>query len=149
MNALFYPPRYVLRSRRTVTCLPGTTTNGTVSPSREDPASLEEKQQLPQSILRKYIMYAKQHCVPKLTNIDDAKFVKLYTELRKEAASSGGIQIAPRHIESMIRMAEAHAKMHLRDNVTTEDEDVAMRVVTLVPPCSKKLLRGSTDSIAT
>jgi len=34
-----------------------------------------------------------------------------------------------RHIESMIRMAEASAKMHLRENVRSDDVDLAIRVV--------------------
>lgn len=34
-----------------------------------------------------------------------------------------------RHIESMIRMSEAHARMHLRQHVTQEDVDMAIRVL--------------------
>lgn len=34
-----------------------------------------------------------------------------------------------RHIESMIRMSEAHAKMHLRDFVTDDDLNMAIRVM--------------------
>jgi DNA replication licensing factor MCM2 len=34
-----------------------------------------------------------------------------------------------RHVESAVRMAEAHAKMHLREFVTAEDVDVAIRVM--------------------
>lgn len=34
-----------------------------------------------------------------------------------------------RHIESMIRMAEAHAKMHLRDYVLEDDVNMAIRVM--------------------
>ena len=37
--------------------------------------------------------------------------------------------IAVRHIESMIRMSEAHARMHLRQHVTQEDVDMAIRVL--------------------
>lgn len=33
-----------------------------------------------------------------------------------------------RHIESMIRMSEAHAKMHLRDYVRDDDVNMAIRV---------------------
>lgn len=40
-----------------------------------------------------------------------------------------GIPIAVRHIESMIRMSEAHARMHLRQHVTQEDVDMAIRVL--------------------
>lgn len=34
-----------------------------------------------------------------------------------------------RHIESMIRMAESHAKMHLRDYVLEDDVNMAIRVM--------------------
>lgn len=34
-----------------------------------------------------------------------------------------------RHIESMIRMSESHARMHLRQHVTQEDVDMAIRVL--------------------
>ncbi|KAI7724608.1 hypothetical protein M8C21_015469, partial [Ambrosia artemisiifolia] len=40
-----------------------------------------------------------------------------------------GVPIAVRHIESMIRMSEAHARMHLRQNVIQEDVDMAIRVL--------------------
>ena len=49
--------------------------------------------------------------------------------MRKESEVSGGINIAVRHIESIIRMAEAHAKMHLRENVRDEDVDVSISVM--------------------
>lgn len=37
--------------------------------------------------------------------------------------------IAVRHIESIIRMAEAHAKIHLREFVLDEDIDLAINVM--------------------
>ena len=40
----------------------------------------------------------------------------VYAELRRESAA-GGVPIAVRHIESIIRMAEASARMHLRNSV--------------------------------
>jgi len=40
-----------------------------------------------------------------------------------------GVPIAVRHIESMIRMAESHARMHLRSYVTEDDVDMAIRVM--------------------
>ena len=89
----------------------------------------ETGEQIPQELLRKYIMYARQHCNPQLTRIDDDKIAKLYSELRRESSVTGGIPIAVRHIESMVRMAEAHAKMHLREFVTDEDVNLAIRVM--------------------
>lgn len=43
--------------------------------------------------------------------------------------ATGSIPITVRHIESMIRMAEAHAKMHLRDYVIEDDVNMAIRVM--------------------
>jgi hypothetical protein len=43
--------------------------------------------------------------------------------------ATGSIPITVRHIESMIRMAEAHARMHLRDYVIEDDVNMAIRVM--------------------
>lgn len=40
-----------------------------------------------------------------------------------------GISIGARHIESIIRMAEAHAKIHLREIVRDDDVDMAISVM--------------------
>lgn len=53
----------------------------------------------------------------------------MYARLRKESYRSGGLPIAVRHLESMIRMSEAHARMHLRDRVTQQDVNVAIKVM--------------------
>jgi len=86
----------------------------------------EDKSRINQEMLRKYILYARQTCKPKLHNIDDDRISKLYSELRRESMNSGGIPIATRHIESIIRMSEAHAKMHLREYVNSDDIDMAI-----------------------
>jgi DNA replication licensing factor MCM2 len=81
-----------------------------------------------QTLLKKYIIYARNKCKPQLNNIDQDKLEKLYADLRRESMNSGGIPIAVRHIESILRMAEAHAKMHLREFVRDDDVDMAIRV---------------------
>ena len=53
----------------------------------------------------------------------------MYVILRKEAAVSHGMPVAVRHLESMIRMSEASAKMHLREYVNEHDVDSAIRWV--------------------
>ena len=52
---------------------------------------------------------------------------QVYTELRRESAISHGMPIAVRHLESMIRMSEAHAAMHLREYVNDDDIDTAIK----------------------
>lgn len=82
---------------------------------------------IPQDLLRKYIMYARTHIKPKLHGLDQEKLSLLYADLRRESLSTGSYPITVRHLESMIRMAEASAKMHLRDVVRADDIDLAIR----------------------
>lgn len=84
---------------------------------------------IPQSLLKKYIVYAKQNVQPKITNIDTDKLTKVYAELRRESEAGGGMPLAVRHIESMIRMSEACARIHLRSNVRDEDVNFGIRVM--------------------
>ncbi|XP_076287792.1 DNA replication licensing factor Mcm2 isoform X2 [Lasioglossum baleicum] len=84
---------------------------------------------IPQDLLKKYIVYAKQNVHPKLTNIDQDKVAKLYSQLRQESLATGSLPITVRHIESIIRMSEASAKIHLRDHVQDTDINVAIRMM--------------------
>uniref|UniRef100_A0A671WCI6 DNA replication licensing factor MCM2 n=1 Tax=Sparus aurata TaxID=8175 RepID=A0A671WCI6_SPAAU len=84
---------------------------------------------IPQDLVRKYIIYAKERVHPKLNQMDQDKVARIYSDLRKESMATGSIPITVRHIESMIRMAEAHAKMHLRDYVLEDDVNMAIRVM--------------------
>ncbi|ORC89719.1 minichromosome maintenance (MCM) complex subunit [Trypanosoma theileri] len=93
-------------------------------PAQEDDDPSSSKP-LPQSLLRKYIMYAKAHCHPRVSNIDANTIARLYTELRQES-KHGGVAITVRHMESIIRLSEAHARVHLRDFVRDEDVSAAI-----------------------
>jgi hypothetical protein len=54
---------------------------------------------------------------------------QVYSRLRSEAARTHGMPIAVRHLESLVRMSEAHAKMHLREYVADDDINMAIRRV--------------------
>ncbi|KAL0477309.1 DNA replication licensing factor MCM [Acrasis kona] len=84
---------------------------------------------IPQDVFKKYILYAKNNFNPHLHNIDGDRITKFYTELRNESIMGGGLPISVRHLESMFRMAEASARMHLRDHVTDEDTNTAIQVM--------------------
>jgi DNA replicative helicase MCM subunit Mcm2 (Cdc46/Mcm family) len=83
---------------------------------------------IPQDILKKYIMYSKEHIKPKLHQLDQDKLARLYADLRRESLATGSFPITVRHLESMIRMSEASAKMHLREYVRSDDIDLAIQV---------------------
>ncbi|XP_012152928.1 DNA replication licensing factor Mcm2 [Megachile rotundata] len=101
------------------------TNAGKVIPTEENANDIS----IPQDLLKKYIVYARQNVHPKLTNIDQDKVAKLYSQLRQESLATGSLPITVRHIESIIRMAEASAKMHLRDHVQESDVNLAIRMM--------------------
>lgn len=84
---------------------------------------------LSQALLRKYIIYAKQ-LKPKLSNVGSEREMisHLYADLRN-SAQGGGMPMTVRHVESTIRLSEAHAKMHLREFVTRDDVNMAIQVM--------------------
>eukprot|EP01031_Cornospumella_fuschlensis_P031068 gene31068-37548_t len=101
----------------------------------EEPVSMyglddsADLQPIDQGLLKKYIAYARANVKPVLHDVDSEKIALLYSELRAQSERTGGIPIAVRHIESIVRMSEASAKMHLRDHVRRDDVDLAIKVV--------------------
>eukprot|EP00484_Ammonia_sp_Unknown_P001340 CAMPEP_0197020554 /NCGR_PEP_ID=MMETSP1384-20130603/1365_1 /TAXON_ID=29189 /ORGANISM="Ammonia sp." /LENGTH=872 /DNA_ID=CAMNT_0042448207 /DNA_START=76 /DNA_END=2694 /DNA_ORIENTATION=+ len=90
----------------------------------------EDELNISQETLKKYILFCKQTCKPKLDNIDRDKIAEFYSDLRqKSMASPGGIPIAVRHIESILRLSEARAKLHLREYVRSDDVDMAIKII--------------------
>lgn len=85
--------------------------------------------QIPQELLKKYIIYAKRYVYPKLNEIDREKVTQFYADIRRESSVVGGISIAVRHIESVMRMSEAFAKLNLRDYVRSDDIDNAIEML--------------------
>ncbi|KAL7080278.1 hypothetical protein ACQ4LE_000173 [Meloidogyne hapla] len=83
---------------------------------------------IPHPLLRKYIIYAREHIHP-ILNIDDERISRLYSDLRKESGETGSMVITIRNVESMIRMAEANAKIHLRTYVDENDVAFATKVM--------------------
>ena len=88
-----------------------------------------EDEPIDQEMLKKYIIYARKNIAPKLTDIDKEKVTTFYAEIRREANVAGGIPIAVRHIESVLRMAEAFAKMKLSEYVSPHDIDMAIEML--------------------
>jgi len=89
-----------------------------------------------QELLKKFIVYAKTKYKPRLININTERICKFYTDLRKEA--KGGMPVTVRHLESILRLSEASAKMHLREIVEEEDVDLAIKVTTNTFVASQK-----------
>eukprot|EP00927_Polykrikos_kofoidii_P060601 TRINITY_DN55539_c0_g1_i1.p1 TRINITY_DN55539_c0_g1~~TRINITY_DN55539_c0_g1_i1.p1 ORF type:complete len:887 (-),score=167.22 TRINITY_DN55539_c0_g1_i1:246-2906(-) len=81
---------------------------------------------IPQELLQKYIIYARQRVFPKLMDLDREKLANFYKDIRAEAFRTGGAPMTARHIESIIRLAEANARLELRQHVNARDLDNAL-----------------------
>merc|ERR1712032_1613581 len=82
-----------------------------------------------QELLQQYIIYARQNVFPKVTGLDNEKLANFYKDIRAEAFRSGGAPMTARHIESIIRLAEANARLELRQHCTPKDLDNAISVM--------------------
>lgn len=82
---------------------------------------------VPTDILRKYIAYAK-NIEPVLSKEAADKIQQFYLAMRG-ADNNDSIPITPRQLESLVRIAEAHARMALRTVATVEDAEAAMQIM--------------------
>jgi len=85
--------------------------------------------------LRKFIAYAKRNIHPDLNDDAKAMILDYYTKERQsfgrdeqQYAETEVIPITPRALEGLIRLTEAHARMHLRNIATADDAKMAMAI---------------------
>ncbi|HIG34188.1 MAG TPA: minichromosome maintenance protein MCM [Candidatus Poseidoniales archaeon] len=100
------------------------------------------EEHLTQNFLRKYIAFAKRTIHPQLDEESKNVILKYYTEERQsfgredqsasQYESNQGkdtvIPITARALEALIRLTEAHARMHLQEVATVENANVALAV---------------------
>ena len=84
-------------------------------------------------LLKKYIIYARRYVRPKLTPQAKQLLEDFFVEMRSTALNVGEggqapIPITARQLEATVRLAEAHAKMALKDEVGEEDAEEAIRI---------------------
>jgi DNA replication licensing factor MCM4 len=87
----------------------------------------------PIEFLTSYISYARAKCQPRISEEASKELVNSYVEMRKLGedvrAAERRITATTRQLESMIRLAEAHAKMRLSETVTRDDVLEAVRLI--------------------
>ncbi len=91
----------------------------------------EVQPEIPPDILRKYIAYARKYVRPKLTQEAINLITEYFVSLRKLSAQNPEVPLplTPRQGEGLIRLAEAYAKMALKDKVDAEDAAEAIRLM--------------------
>ncbi|MCJ1243345.1 MCM DNA helicase complex subunit [Trapelia coarctata] len=88
----------------------------------------KQEGEIPQELLRKYILYAREKCVPKLYQIDQDKVARLFADMRRESLATGAYPITVRHLEAIMRISESFCKMRLSEYCTSQDIDRAIAV---------------------
>lgn len=66
---------------------------------------IDNKPKMDSDLLREYIRYAREKCRPELSEKHLGLINNFYVKLREESKISGGMNVAVRHIESIIRVA--------------------------------------------
>jgi len=85
---------------------------------------------IPSDFLKKYIAYARKNCHPKLLREAGELIKEFFVGLRERVTSEEApVPITLRQYEALIRLAEAAAKVQLRDKVVKED---AVRAINLM-----------------
>ena len=84
---------------------------------------------IPPDFLKKYIGYANRYVIPKLSAEAAEVIENFYVDLRRSAEGGAPVPITARQLESLVRLAEARARMALRSNVTKEDAQAAVRLM--------------------
>jgi replicative DNA helicase Mcm len=82
-----------------------------------------------QDLLRKYIAYARASCHPVLTEEAGKMIKEFYLEMRSKAGGESAVSITLRQYESLIRLAEASAKIRLSEKVEEEDAQRAINLM--------------------
>jgi len=89
---------------------------------------LNETDTIPIPVLKKYIAYGRR-LEPKLSQEAHDVIKKCYSDLRKEGKIRDAFMITLRHLEGLIRIAEAHARAKLKITVDKEDAEVAVSIM--------------------
>ena len=76
---------------------------------------------LPVDLMRKYIGYAREHVHPRLSAAAARVLQSHYLSMRASAHSGDSVPITTRQLESLIRLAQARAKIEMREIVSERD----------------------------
>jgi len=90
----------------------------------------------PPDFFKKLVLYAREHIAPRLTEGAIGKLKEFYLKMRSSASKykedfleMHPVPITPRHLEALIRITEAHARMLLKDEADESDADFAISLM--------------------
>ncbi|MCS7140404.1 MAG: minichromosome maintenance protein MCM [Candidatus Nezhaarchaeota archaeon] len=89
----------------------------------------EKTTPFPPDFLRKYIAYARRNVMPKLTEAAIDRIKSYFLGLREKASEDSPVPITVRQLETLVRAAEARARIALRSEVTAEDAEAVIELM--------------------
>ncbi len=97
-----------------------------------------ENPEIPTKLLKKYIAYARQTCIPKLTDGAIEELQQYYITMRSSSAGAGvkSVPISARQLEGLVRLSEGCAKLRLSDKVLKKD---AKKAIELMDYCLRQV----------
>jgi replicative DNA helicase Mcm len=92
----------------------------------------ETDAEIGQNMLRKYVAYSKKNLRPDLTQEAADKIQEFYVSMRSRGSDEAGdsVPITARQLEALVRVAEASARAELKEEVTVEDAQRAIEILT-------------------
>lgn len=87
-----------------------------------------EEEFMDMNLMRDYISYARTYVNPSLSDDASQLLIQAYVEMRKIGSAKGMVSAYPRQLESLIRLAESHARMRFSNQVEKEDVHEAKRL---------------------
>ncbi|MGQ9565881.1 MAG: minichromosome maintenance protein MCM [Candidatus Bathyarchaeales archaeon] len=91
-------------------------------------SAVQAETQISPDLLRKYVSYAK-NVSPILSREAVQRLRDFYLMMRTSGTEGAPIAITPRQLESLVRLAEARARVALRKEVTAEDAEAAITIM--------------------
>jgi len=106
------------------------TTVSTYSEEAAEQAEAEVSPRIDPELLRKYVTYAKENCYPTLSEDAEEKIKQFYVDVRSRGANNDApVPISEQDLETLVRLAEASARMRLSDTVNEGDAERAIDMV--------------------
>ncbi|CAM8916912.1 unnamed protein product [Rhodiola kirilowii] len=96
---------------------------------RLDPNKDRDFIPLPSQLLRKYIAYARNFVFPRMSRPAADILQKFYLKLRDRSTSADSTPITARQLESLVRLAEARARVDLREEITAQDATEVVEIM--------------------
>jgi len=89
-------------------------------------------------LLRKYVAWSKRNVFPVMSEGARQRFLEFYIGLRRQGYEDeeAPVPVTARQLEALIRLGEARARARLSDEITEEDAD---RVINIVTYCLKRV----------